>query len=111
MTHPTALYFKNMFGSSSSMMQEAAQTVQDAAGQDAAASTAYDSLWAGNGVPTQELSAMEQILLSDDKIFVVLAVVLIIWFGIIILMLRTDSHLKKVEKAVEDRIPADSDDF
>ena len=52
---------------------------------------------------------MEQIMLADDKIFVVLAVVMIIWIGIIILVMRTDKHLKSVERSVAENIPNQDD--
>ena len=85
-------------------------TIQDAA-QDSVlsetVSTAYDSLWTGGDIPTQAASPLEQVMLADDKIFVVLAVVLIIWFGIIVLVLRTDNHIKSVERSVQMNIPED----
>lgn len=67
------------------------------------ASTAYDSVWAGGDVPTQELSGLEQVMLSHDKLYVVLAVVLIIWIGIVILLLRNDARLKSVERTMEEQ--------
>jgi len=71
--------------------------------------TAYDSVWAGGAIPTQEMSAMEQVMLANDKLYVVLAVVLVIWIGIVILLLRNDARLQAVERSVEERIP-DPDD-
>ncbi len=79
--------------------QEVAQEAQDQATQ----ATAYDSVWAGDAVPTQALSGMEQVMLSNDKLYVVLAVVLIIWIGIVILLLRNDNRLKSVERTMEER--------
>lgn len=67
------------------------------------ASTAYDSVWAGGDVPTQALSNMEQVMLAHDKLYVVLAVVLIIWIGIVILLLRNDARLKSVERTIEEQ--------
>lgn len=84
--------------------------LQDA--QDAAAgsmATAYDSVWTGGDVPTQQMSGLEQVMLSDEKIFVVLAVVLTIWIGIVVLLLRNDARLKAVERTVEERISAFDD--
>jgi hypothetical protein len=89
--------------------------IQDAANQalpdstDGIVHTAYDSLWTGADIPTQTPSALEQIMLADDKIFVVLAVVMIIWIGIIILVMRTDKHLKSVERSVAENIPNQDD--
>lgn len=76
--------------------------IQDAQEQ-ATQSTAYDSVWAGGDVPTQALSGMEQVMLSNDKLYVVLAVVLIIWIGIVILLLRNDARLKSVERTMEEQ--------
>jgi CcmD family protein len=74
--------------------------------------TAYDSIWgAGNAVPTQPPGPVEQVMLSDDKIFVVLAVVLIIWIGISIFLLRTDRKLDSLERSVDERIPDQEDDL
>jgi hypothetical protein len=82
----------------SELMQpaELMQEVQDA-------STAYDSLWAGASIPTQDLSGLEQVMLTHDKLYVVLAVVLIIWIGIVILLLRNDARLASVERIMEEQ--------
>ena len=82
----------------SELMQpaELIQEVQDA-------STAYDSLWAGASIPTQDLSGLEQVMLTHDKLYVVLAVVLIIWIGIVILLLRNDARLASVERIMEEQ--------
>jgi len=82
-------------------MAPSTMNIQDA--QDASQATAYDSLWAGSEVPTQALSEMEQVMLSNDKLYVVLAVVLIIWIGIMILLLRNDARLKSVERTMEEQ--------
>ncbi len=82
-------------------MAPSTMNIQDA--QDASQATAYDSLWAGSEVPTQALSEMEQVMLSNDKLYVVLAVVLIIWIGIVILLLRNDARLKSVERTMEEQ--------
>ena len=74
-------------------------------------SSAFDSIWAGADIPIQELSRMEQIMLADDKLFVVLAVVLIIWIGIVILLLRNDRRLKEVERSLDERISGLDDDL
>jgi len=84
--------------------------IQDTTAQSAVA-TAYDSLWVGSDIPTQAPSALEQVMLSDEKIFVVLAVVLIIWAGVMFLVLRTDRHLKQVERSVSENIPFRDDDL
>ena len=78
------------------------QDAQEAQAQ-ATQSTAYDSLWAGGDIPTQTLTGMEQVMLSNDKLYVVLAVVLIIWIGIVILLLRNDARLKSVDRTMEEQ--------
>ena len=67
----------------------------------AAITTAYDSVWASSDVPEAALSPLETIMLSHDRLYVVLAVVLIIWFGIVILLLRSDRRLTKLERRVD----------
>jgi len=93
------------------LVQDAASNAQQDSTLASAVSTAYDSLWAVNGIPTQAPSALEKIMLSDEKIFVVLAVVLIIWFGVIFLIIRNDRHLDKVERSVEENIGFEKDDL
>lgn len=75
------------------------------AAQDAA--TAFDSIWANTDVPSYTPTGFEAFMLSQDKIFVVLGIVLLIWFGIIFLLLRTDRKLDRLEQAVEDRVMDD----
>ena len=43
-------------------------------------------------------------MLSQDKLFVVLAVVLIIWFGLVFFVFRTDRKLHRLERTLEERI-------
>ena len=83
------------------------QEIQDSTVQ----STAYDSIWAGGDVPTQAHSPLEQVMLAHDKLYVVLAVVLIIWFGIVFLLLRNDARLSSVERTMEERGTALNDDL
>lgn len=89
------------------MIQEVAQdTTQAAVG----GATAYDSVWAAPGaVPTQAPTGLEGVMLADDKLFVVLAVALIIWIGLIVVVLRTDRRLTKLEQSLPDRIPTESE--
>ena len=63
--------------------------------------TAYDSVWAGTDVPTATPSFLESIMLSHDKLYVVLAVVLVIWFGIVFILFRTDRRIKALEDRIE----------
>ena len=80
-------------------LQQAADSLR-AGGQ----TTAFDSIWAGGNIPTQAPSPLEELMLSHDKIYVVLAVVLIIWIGITIFLLRTDRRIDRLERLVDDRI-------
>lgn len=79
------------------LLQDAAQEAR----QNTA--TAYDSIWAN--APVQQPEGIERIMLSEDKLFVVLAVVLIIWAGIAFFVLRTDRKLDHVERTLKERIP------
>ena len=85
-------------------MQQAVDSLRTVGG-----STPYDSIWGSAGVPEQAPSPLERIMLSEDKIYVVLAVVLLIWIGIAIFLLRTDRKIDSLERAVAERIPEDDD--
>lgn len=90
-------------------LQDAGQVAPDSVGSMLGApdqSTAFDSIW-GGGIPTQAPSPLEEVMLSNDKLYVVLAVVLIIWIGITIFLLRTDRQIDQLERLVDDRIPED----
>ena len=76
-----------------------------------AAATAYDSVWAdgeASGTVTQQApapqqgSALERTMLSHDKLYVVLAVVLLVWLGVCFLLLRTDRRLARLERRLDD---------
>ncbi len=71
----------------------------------------YDSIWANTAQPGQPTSALEQVMLSQDKIYVVLAVVLIIWLGLMVFLFRTDRKIDALERTVEACIPEERDDF
>lgn len=61
-----------------------------------------DTTLAQTDVPVQEPQGLERVMLAEDKLFVVLAVVLIIWIGIAALILRTDKKLDRVQKQMDD---------
>lgn len=63
--------------------------------------TAYDSIWTSE-VPVADPSPLERIMLAEDKLYVVLAVVLVIWFGIVLMLLRTDRKIKNLERRLAD---------
>ena len=71
---------------------------------DTTQTTAFDSIWANPDVPVQTLNWLDQLMLSQDKLFVVLAVVLIIWFGLVFFIFRTDRKLHRLERTLEERI-------
>ena len=83
------------------------QEVQDA--QDAeGVSTSYDSTWTQAVIPEQPPLGTERFMLAQDKLFVVLAVVLVIWFGIAYFIHRTDRKLLALEKAAAERTKGES---
>ncbi len=71
---------------------------------DTTQATAFDSIWANPDAPIQTLNWLDQLMLSQDKLFVVLAVVLIIWFGLVFFVFRTDRKLHRLERTLEERI-------
>ena len=79
------------------------QEVQQDAQQDA--STAYDSTWATAQIPEMGPVGSEKIMLAEDKLFVVLAVVLIIWAGIAYYLFKTDRKIRDLEVALAERTP------
>jgi CcmD family protein len=65
--------------------------------------TAYDSTWAIEQVPERGPVGSERFMLAEDKLFVVLGVVLVIWFGLAAYLFRTDRVLGRLERALEER--------
>ncbi len=76
------------------------------AAQPGEGSTAYDTVWAG-AAPTRQQATVERAMLDNDKLFVVLAVVLLIWAGIAYFLLRTDRRLAALERSVESGVLAE----
>lgn len=70
--------------------------------RDTTTSTAYDSIWAQ--APSQGPVGLETVFLAEDKLYVVLVVVLIIWFGLIFFLYRTDRKLGRLERSVKQDI-------
>lgn len=60
-------------------------------------------------IPVQEPTGLDRVMLSEDKLFVVLAVVLLIWAGIVFFLYRTDRRIARLERSVEGRIPAEDE--
>lgn len=61
-------------------------------------------------VPTAPPTPLETVMLAEDKLYVVLMVVLIIWFGVLFFLFRTDRKLDALERELEARIPTDTAD-
>lgn len=80
-------------------------SASDAAELFAPQDSPYDTVWAQSEVPTQQPEGIERVMLAEDKLFVVLAVVLIIWIGIAAMILRTDRKLTRLERTLAE--PAD----
>jgi len=62
----------------------------------------YDTTWTEQP-DTQAAKGLNRIMGADGKIYVVLAVVLIIWFGLIALLVRTDRKIDRLEERLEMR--------
>lgn len=93
-------------------MEENAQAIvsdslRNAGVSDDLLATPFDSIWANSDVSLESLSPITQVMLSDDKIFVVLAVLTIIWVGIILFLVRTDRRIDSLERTLGDRINED----
>ena len=84
------------------MMLRLIQDAQQANPQDAGQTTAYDSVWTQQTEVAQ--SAFESTFLAQDKIYVVLVVVLLIWAGITLFLYRTDRKLSRLERSVAEDI-------
>ncbi len=49
----------------------------------------------------QQPQGIERVMLADGKLPVVLAVVLIVWAGILLLLFRTERRLARLERELE----------
>jgi hypothetical protein len=58
---------------------------------------------AAEAVTLQAASPSERAMLAEDKLPVVLAVVLVVWAALMLLALRTDRRLARVERDLTDR--------
>lgn len=77
-----------------SFMQEMSQANVDSV------SNRYSERWEGlDGI--EESSSFIQFMGSNDLIFVVLGVSLIIWFVLIFFMVKVDRNVSKLEKKIE----------
>lgn len=62
--------------------------------------SAYDSTWTEQPT-TQAPDGLERVMLPDGKIYVVLAVVLLIWFGLVAMLVRTDRKIDRLERRLD----------
>ena len=53
----------------------------------------------------QTVQPLERVMLAEDKLPVVLAVVMVVWIGIVLLLWRTERRLARVEREL-DRLDA-----
>lgn len=58
---------------------------------------------AAQATTAQPGDGLERAMLAEDKLPVVLAVVLIVWVGIVFLLFRTDRRLARVERLLDER--------
>lgn len=58
---------------------------------------------AAQAVTEQPPLGSERVMLAEDKLPVVLAVVLIVWAGVLLLLLRTERRLARLETALDAR--------
>ena len=68
-----------------------------------AITTPYDSTWAIEQIPERGPIGSEKFMLAEDKLYVVLAVVLIIWAGIAYYLFKTDRKIIKLEDSLAER--------
>ena len=86
------------------------QTQQSVVDTTASEPGPYDSIWAQTTIPDQS-QGLERVMLAEDKLYVVLVVVLIIWAGIVVFLFRTDRRIQKVERSLSEGIGSpDRDD-
>ena len=56
-------------------------------------------------ITEQRPQGVERVMLAENKLPVVLAVVLVIWFGLLLLVARTDRRLARIERQLDEREP------
>lgn len=64
--------------------------------------SAYDSTWTERPDDVQAANGLDAVMGVDGKIYVVLAVVLIIWFGLLALLVRTDRKIDRLERRLDE---------
>lgn len=64
----------------------------------------YGDVW-GTETPQAEPLGLERFMVQQDKLFVVVAVVLVIWLGIAFFLMRTDRRIARLEERLEHDAP------
>lgn len=72
--------------------------------QASESATPYDTVWSTTEVPSKEPAPIERVMLAEDKLYVVLAVVLLIWFGLLFVLFRTNRRIRRLEKKREEDV-------
>ncbi len=67
----------------------------------------YSDVWGQTEMPQAEPLGLERYMVEQDKLFVVVAVVLIIWFGLLLFLFRTDRRLAHLEQRLDAENPAE----
>ncbi|MEM6783426.1 MAG: CcmD family protein [Bacteroidota bacterium] len=52
-------------------------------------------------IPVQEFEGLDRIMLAEDRLPVVLAVVLVVWVGVLLMLARTDRRLSRLERDLD----------
>lgn len=69
----------------------------------------YDSTWTERPEsPSQQSTGLDRAMGQGGKIYVVLAVVLIIWIGLLTLLFRTDRKIERLERRLDRDISEDT---
>lgn len=62
----------------------------------------YDSTWTERPAqPSPQPTGLDRVMGQDGKIYVVLAVVLVIWFGLLAVLFRTDRKIDRLERRLD----------
>lgn len=64
--------------------------------------SSYSDQWDGVS-GTEEASGFIQFMASNDLVFVVLGVSLIIWFVLLFFMIKVDRNVSKLEKIIDEK--------
>lgn len=61
----------------------------------------YAEVWGLTEIPRAEPLGLERFMVQQDKLYVVVAVVLIIWIGLALFLLRTDRRIAQLERRLD----------